>query len=167
MITEPKLTHRPAQHYAVIRFKAPIPFGDLVQPAHEEVLTWLKTKGLAPSGAPIIRYLTTDMSTKLDLEIGWPVAELVESDERVNCITLPGGRYAVISYFGPYEGDGLYKANGALIEWAEKNNISWSKVIMDGEEWWDARFESYETDPGEEPDPQKWQTDVVFLTTEL
>lgn len=164
MLTTPKLLDLPAKHFAVVRIQAAIPFGELVQPAHQEVNTWLKSKGLAPSGAPIIRYLTTDMSTKLDMEIGWQVAQPVDGDGRIIGITLPAGQYAAISYFGPYEGDGLYNANRELVEWIAKNNVPCSKKVIDGVEWWDARYESYETDPGDEPDPQKWQTDVLFLT---
>jgi effector-binding domain-containing protein len=166
MIAQPKLENRPAQHYAVIHVQEPIPFGKIVQPLHQEVNAWLAAKGLAPSGAPIIRYVTTDMANKLDLEIGWPVAVPVSGDGRVIGITLPAGRYATLMYTGPYAGKGLYDATVALLEWAEKNNIPWRKSVIDNVEHWEARFESYITDPAQEPDPQKWQTELVFLTAE-
>jgi effector-binding domain-containing protein len=166
MITEPKIEVRGERYFVVIRIQAAVPFGKLVPPLHREVRTWLARKGLAPCGSPIIRYLTTDMSRKLDLELGWPVAAPVEGDGRVKAVVLPAGRYAVLTYTGSVKGKGLYDATVALLAWAEKKHITWKKTTIDGVEWWDARYEDYLTDPAEETDPKKWETELVFLTAE-
>jgi effector-binding domain-containing protein len=162
MITEPKLEQRNKQHYAVIRVQVPIPFGHLLQPLWEEVSGWLTSMGMVPGGAPIIRYLTTDMDRKLDIEVGFPTAIAVPGNERISVILLPAGRYAVTVHSGPY--DDLVAATAELLDWAKKNNVTWKTSIIDGVEWWDARIESYITDPTEETDPQKWQTELAFLT---
>jgi effector-binding domain-containing protein len=163
MITEPKIEYRSEQHYAAIRVQVPIPFGSLLPPLNREVGAWLANKGMKPSGAPIIRYLTTDMTRKLDIEVGWLVAAAVPGDDRITAGVIPAGRYAVLTYTGPYKGKGLFKATVDLLGWAEKNHITWKKTIIDGVEWWDGRIEYYFTDPGEEPDSKKWQTELAFL----
>jgi len=166
IITEPKVEYRPEQHYAAIRAQVPIPFGSLIPPLNREVTAWLADRGMKPSGASIIRYFTTDMSQKLDIEVGWLVAEAVPGDERVISGVIPAGRYAVLMYTGSYWGKGIYKATVALLDWAEKNHITWKKTIIDDVEWWDSRNEYYLTDPNEEPDPKKWQTELAFLVAD-
>jgi len=166
MITEPKLESRPARHFIAIRTQVPIPFGKYIGPLYKETSDWMADRGIPHAGPPIIRYLTTDMSRKLDIEVGWLVAGPVSGDERVSARVLPAGRYATMMYTGSYRGKGLYYATAALLEWAEKNGVRWAKSDRDGVEWWDARVELYHTDPEQEPDPKKWQTELVFLTAD-
>ena len=127
---------------------------------------WLAARGITPAGPPIIRYLTCDMPKGLDIEVGFPVADVLTGDMRVLSGVSPEGRYAVMTYSGPYDNDGLVKATAALLEWAQENHITWQTSIMNGSEWWRARSEVYLTDPHMEPDPEKWQTELVFLTVD-
>jgi effector-binding domain-containing protein len=166
MLSQPELVDRKAQHYAVIQTQVSIPFGKVLGPLWAEVGAWLASRNIKPSGAPIIRYLSTDMANKMDIEVGFPVASPVKAAGRVSAVTLPAGRYAVLTYTGSYRGKGLYKATVVLLEWAEQNHITWQKKVIDHVDWWDARFESYLTDPAVEPDPKKWQTELIFLTAE-
>jgi hypothetical protein len=46
----------------------------------------------------------------------------------------------------------------------KENGIVW-QTSEEGKAW-GARIEAYLTDPAEEPDPQKWQTELAFLITE-
>jgi effector-binding domain-containing protein len=157
--TEPKLEQRDEQPYIGIRTKAAIPELPTVIPQlHEEAHAWLGAQGMAPSGPPFIRYYTTDMATKLDIELGWPTERALASDGRIHAGVLPAGRYAVLLYTGPYEN--LVSVTAGLLEWAEAHNVAWK---MDGEEW-GSRLEWYLTDPGEEPDSAKWETELAFLT---
>jgi len=162
MVNEPRLEYRAEQHYAAIRAQVPLPFGDVLPGLWGEVSAFLAGKGIAPSGAPFIRYLTTDMSKKLDIEVGFPVAGSVPGNERVLAGLLPAGRYAVLLYTGPY--DALVEVTAGLLEWAKKNSIVWRTYLFDNVEWWAGRVEWYPTDPAAEPDPRKWQTELAFLT---
>ena len=164
MITVPRLEKRNAIPYVAIRTQVSVPFGAVLPPLWGKVFAWLATKGITPSGAPFIRYLTTDMARKLDLEVGFPVAVPVPGDHRISAGVFPAGRYAVCVYSGPYEG--LVEATAALLEWAQKNNVVWQTATVDNIEWWEARIEFYLTDPAAEPDPQKWQTELAFLVAE-
>jgi effector-binding domain-containing protein len=164
MITEPKIEARPEQHFVAIRTQVPIPFGSYLGPLYKETGDWLTARGIPLTGVPIIRYLTTDMSRKLDVEVGWTVPTPVAGDSRVSAGVFPSGNYAVMLYTGTYRGKGIYHATAALLEWADKNNVTWARSTREGVEWWDARVEYYLTDPEKEPDPKKWQTELVFLT---
>ena len=163
MLTKPKLIQRRARPYVAIRTKVPIPFGALLPRMWSEVHAWLLGRGLTAAGAPFIRYLTTDMETRLDIEVGFPLAAAVTRDDRISAGFLPAGRYAVLEYTGPYEGDGVFKANVAMMEWAMEKDIVWQISTKDKVEWWGARMEIYLTDPASEPDPNKWQTELAFL----
>ena len=84
-------------------------------------------------------------------------------DGRISAGILPAGRYAVLEYTGTYEGEGVFKANVAMMEWAKEKDIVWQISTKDKVEWWGARMEIYLTDPASEPDPNKWQTELAFL----
>jgi len=159
MITEPKLENRNAQRYLGIRTQAAVSELPTVIPQlHQEVYTWLKQQGVAPAGVPFIRYYVIDMEAKLDIEIGVPVTSTLPGDSRVQARVLPAGRYATLLHTGNYVD--LVSANAALLAWAEKNGIEWQ---MQGEVW-GARIEFYIKDPGNEPNPEKWETELAFLT---
>jgi effector-binding domain-containing protein len=164
MDSEPRLEFRNEQHYAAIRIQVPIPFGKILPGLWSEVSAFLAKQGIQASNAPLIRYLTTDMSKKLDLEVGFPVAGPVPRDERVSAGLLPPGRYAVMVHTGPYSG--LVKATSGLLDWAKKNQVVWKTDLIDNVEWWGGRVEWYPTDPQLEPDKSRWRTELAFLTSE-
>jgi effector-binding domain-containing protein len=165
MISKPKLEQREQQHYVAIRTAVPIPFGKYLQPLWSEVDAWLKRQGipLSSSGPAIIRYLTTDMSKKLDIDVGFTIDKAVIGNGRIIAGVLPEGRYATLMYTGSYKGKGLYKATVELLDWAKENNIEWNTSTKDGVEWWNGRTEFYLTDPDKETDPKKYQTELAFL----
>jgi effector-binding domain-containing protein len=165
MIHAPRLEDRESQAYVAIRTQVSSPFGEILPGLWREVSAFLTDRGIAASGAPFFRYLTTDMSQKLDLEVGFPVSVsvAVAGNERVSAGILPAGRYAVLLYTGPY--DALVGVTVELLEWAKKNQIVWKTYLIDNVEWWAGRVEWYPIDPAAEPDPKKWQTELAFLTT--
>ena len=163
MSTEPKIERRKKQYYAAIRMAVPIPFGKYLQPAWNEVYGWLKEKGAQPSGPALIRYLTTDMSKELDIDVGFTIDKAVKGDDRITVDFLPNGRYATLLHTGSYKGNGVYKANVTMVEWARENKIKWSIKKKKGVEWWDGRVEYYLSDPAVEKDPKKLKTELAFM----
>jgi effector-binding domain-containing protein len=164
MITEPKLENRSDQHYVAIRTQVTMQeLGTGVIPQlHSEVFAWLGKQGVAPSGAPFMRYLVINMMEKLDIELGWPVARALSGTDRMDAGVLPAGRYASLVYIGPYEGDGLIKANAALLDWGAEQGIVWDRWQDEHGDGFGARLESSLKDPGNEPDPAKWETEVAI-----
>ena len=163
MLTKPKLETRQKQSYAAIRTAVPIPFGKYLQPLWDEVDGRLKSRGIASPGPAIIRYLTTDMSKKLDIDVGFVVDRPARGNERIIADILPAGRYATILYTGSYRGKGIFKATVALLDWAKKNGITWNTTAKNGVEFWNGRTEWYLTDPARETDMTKYQTELAFL----
>jgi effector-binding domain-containing protein len=165
MITTPKLEERKVLHYVAIRTAVPIPFGKYLQPLWSEVNAWLRHQGLPESsfGPAIIRYLTTDMTKKLDIDVGFIVERALPGTDRIISDVFPAGRYATLIYTGSYRGKGIYKATVALLNWAKENKIVWNTSTKNGSEWWNGRVERYLTDPAREPDPKKYQTELAFL----
>jgi len=63
-------------------------------------------------------------------------------------------------YRGPYEG--LYEANGALLDWIKEQGLTIDvKASPDGDRF-GCRLEIYLTDPAVEKDPEKWETAVAI-----
>ena len=162
---QPRIEQRDAHAYAAVRLQAPIPFGKFLQPAWSKVHNWLAGQGI-PHEPAIIRYLTTDMSTKLDMDVGFVIDNLIPGSAGVLTDTLPDGQYACLTYTGSYRGKGVYKANVDMIEWAAKNGITWKTAAKDGAEWWDARVEWYFNDPAVDPNPETDLTELTFMVSE-
>ncbi len=163
MAAKPKLENRKERSYAAIRTSVPIPFGSYLQPLWDEVNAWLKGQGISSPEPAIIRYLTTDMSKKLDIDVGFAVDSHVTGNNRIIAGVLPAGQYATLLYTGPYKGKGIFKATVALLDWAKENGINWNTTTHNGVEWWNGRVEWYLTDPAREADTKKYQTELAFL----
>lgn len=167
MITGPKLENRTEQPYAAIRTQVTMQeLGTGVIPRlHREVIEWLGKQGLSPVGAPFIRYLVINMADKLDIELGWPTAQVLASDSHVSTGALPAGHYASLIYTGDYSG--LMNANAVLLDWGKEKGLKWDSWTSDNGDEFRARFETYLTDPGEELNPDKWETEVAIRLADV
>jgi hypothetical protein len=56
----------------------------------------------------------------------------------------------------------LAVATSALMDWAADQGLSWDARPDEGGERWGSRLEIYLTDPAQEPDMSKWQTQLAF-----
>jgi effector-binding domain-containing protein len=164
MLSTPTLEHRAAQPYVALRRVVSLQeLGTVLPPLHDEVLQWLSGQGMTPTGAPFFRYRVMEMEAdRFDVEVGWPVATLLEVAAPLVADQLPAGRYGVVLNTGPF--NDLVGAHYALLAWGEEQGIAW-QTADDGKAW-GARIEFYITDPAEEPDPQKWETEVAFLVAD-
>jgi len=165
MSHEPQIQARAAQHYAAV--PATVAMDGLaaaVDDAFPELFAWLAGQGIAPSGPPLIRYLVIDMAGELQIELGVPVAAPVTASGRIRAGALPEGRYAVLRHTGPY--NGLVASNAALLQWAQDNGVRIDTWDTPRGTAWRGRAEHYLTDPSQEPDPAKLETDVAFLISE-
>ena len=160
IMTEPRVEYRGEQHYMGIRTKATMQnLGTVIPQLYGEVFAWLAGHGIEPAGAPLTRYHVIDMESELDIELGVPVATPVPGDGRVQLGVLPAGRYAALVYTGVENG---VAANGALLEWGAQQGLVWDTYEAEGSDGFGARYESEITDPTEEPDMAKWETEVAI-----
>ncbi len=164
MTHEPQIQPRAAQHYAGIPATVTMDtISTAVDSGFPELFGWLASNGIAPTGPPFIRFLVIDMDRELLIELGVPVSAPVTGNGRIQPGVLPAGRYAVLRHTGPY--DGLVASHAALQEWAADQGVQFDTTDTAQGSVWGGRFEHYLTDPSQEPDPAKWETDVAYLTS--
>jgi effector-binding domain-containing protein len=156
----PEITERAEQPYAAVRADVTMEQLPGLADRFGEVFAWLGEHGVTPAGAPFFRYNVIDMARLLNVEAGVPVPAAVEGDGRVIAGVLPAGRYGTAIHVGPY--DGLIGAVDNLLQWAETKGLEWDTSSGDDGEHWGCRLEIYLTDPSQEPDPAKWQTQLAF-----
>lgn len=87
---------------------------------------------------------------KADVAAALPYTSENELNTDYKNITLSGKAYK-LEYYGNYEG--LGEAHGALHQYLEDQNLPISKVVL----------EEYVTDPGNEPDLEKWLTNIYYF----
>lgn len=161
MITVPAIVERTAQRYAGIRLWVTLPeFPHVIPQTHDAVIKWLQEQGATVTGPSFIRYLVINMEEKMHVELGWPVAQQLVGDEQVTAGVIPAGRYGHVVYTGDYSG--LMEANRVLVDWAKENKIEWDRWDDERGDAFAARLENYILDPGNDPDPAKWETEVVI-----
>lgn len=159
-ITEPKIEDRKEQPYVGIRSQVPwTEFGRVIPQSLGEVFAWLQKQGMAPDGAPFMRYYVVNMESKMDVELGVPVASALSGEDRVRPGVLPAGRYASLVYTGV--GNGI-EGNKALIDWGMERGLVWDRWDVENGDAFGARVEFYLTDPANEPDQEKWETEVAI-----
>ena len=124
-----------------------------------EVAAWLGKHDIAPTSAPFIRYLVIDMEALLEIEVGFPVTSALSGDVHVRTGILPAGQYASLVYTNIDKG---IEANYALLKWGEAQGLVWDKWETEKGDAFGSRFETFLTNPDEEPDPTKWETEVAI-----
>jgi effector-binding domain-containing protein len=108
---------------------------------------YLESRGIMPAGPPFVRYVSFD-DQRTSFEGGFSVGAGVSGEGEVESSSLPGGYLAVTTHHGPY--DRLIDAYQAMERW-----IAAEGWRANGPVW-----ELYWTDPGAEPDPAKWRTEI-------
>jgi effector-binding domain-containing protein len=156
----PEIIERAEQPYVAIRAHVTMAQLPGLADRFGEVFGWLAERDMTPAGPPFFRYRVIDMERLLDVEAGVPVRTSVGGDERVTAGTLPAGRYATFVHVGPY--DGLIGAVDALLHWAETAGLAFDASSAEDGEHWGCRLEIYRTDPSQQPDPARWETQLAF-----
>ncbi|TMQ92070.1 GyrI-like domain-containing protein [Actinomadura soli] len=156
MTTKPNIEEREAQPYVAIRRRVTMQTISEAADRIPELFVWLGTHGIVPAGAPFLKYNVIDMDGELEIEAGVPVPAPVEGDKEVLAGTLPAGRYATLTHTG--HPDGLLGLTTELLDWAKTRELNWDVT----NNRWACRLEVYQTDPTQEPDPVRWETELVF-----
>jgi effector-binding domain-containing protein len=160
MLVAPEIETRTEQPYVALRARVAMDGIAAFAVRTGEVFSWLGARGLAPAGPPFLKFNVIDMARELEMENGVPVATPVDGDDLVVSGVLPAGRYVTVIHTGhPSE---LVEVTGALLDWAAEQGLTWDMSPSADGERWGARLEFYLTDPAEEPDMSKWQTQLAF-----
>ena len=160
-ISEPQIEEKQAQNYVAIRTQVPMEKLSEVIPQYiDETEAWLTDKGHEPVGVPIVRYHIIDMESELDIEVGWCTQEAVLGDERISSGIIPAGKYGTLTYTDVNKG---IEGNGALIQWAEANDIEWDAWDDPKGHAFRSRVEYMLDGPDDDPNPTNWRTEVAIL----
>jgi effector-binding domain-containing protein len=160
MPAQPRIVERPDQPYVAISGQVTMQTVATIADRLPEVFVWLAEHDLEPAGAPFFRYNLVDMRRQLEVEVGVPVAAAVEGDGEVHAGVLPAGRYATVTHVG--HPDELADVTAALLDWAAQQGLRWDMSETAHGQRWGCRLEVYHTDPADEPDMRKWETELAF-----
>lgn len=123
----------------------------------EEVRIWMLRLRIPSTGAPFVRYREIAMPHRLDIEVCMPIAAPVDANEEFISDVLPAGRYAVLVHSGAPQD--LIDANAMLQKWAEQQGITFRSRNLGASSTWEARTETYMTDP----DAEAVNTEIAYL----
>ena len=157
----PEVIERAEQPYVAIRATVTMESIGAASAHFPVVFEWLAKHGSGPSGPPFFKYDVIDMASQLQIEVGVPVPERMTDDGSVVAGVLPAGRYASVIHVG--HPDQLAGATGDLLAWAESNDLAFDTTTTSEGERWACRLENYLTDPAQQPDMNKWETQLAFL----
>ena len=112
------------------------------------VVEWLPSQRSHPAGPPFARYHRLD-DGRFVVDAGFPVSAPVTGSDSVRGVTLSGGTVATTVHVGPY--DQMAPGYRAVETWITAHG---GEAV--GDPW-----EVYLSDPGAQPDPATWRTEIV------
>ena len=115
---------------------------------YTRVIAFLKSHNSYPIGPPFARYRRR-ADGLFDVTAGFPVQTPVHGDGTVEAALLPGGAAATTMHVGSY--DDMAPGYQAIADWIETK-----KAAPAGDPW-----EVYLSDPGTQPNPARWRTQIV------
>tara|TARA_Y100000814_G_scaffold116269_1_gene82987 strand:+ start:3585 stop:4124 length:540 start_codon:yes stop_codon:yes gene_type:complete len=86
----------------------------------DETSAYLDSIDVSKTGSPFSIYYEVG-SFLVDLEVGYPVSEDIEGNERVKQNLIPGGKCAVAEFIGPHQD--IVNAHRAVHAWMHENEI--------------------------------------------
>lgn len=149
-MSEIQITECVEQLTAGVRAKVPMSeLTEFFSRAFTETMAALNAQGAHPVGPPFGKYYGMPGEV-VDVEAGFPVAVAIEPSGDVIPGVLPGGRMVEAVHVGPY--DTMERT------YAEIQKFIAGAGLSPGDTMW----ESYLSDPGSQPDPQTWRTQIFW-----
>jgi effector-binding domain-containing protein len=149
-MSEPAIVDLQPATVAVIRATIPMnSIRDFYDRGFGEVAGVLAAQGVAPSGPALGIYWGVPTDT-IELACGFPITRPITVEGRVTMEELPTGRAAQAVHVGPYEG--LSDTYAQLADWVAAQGRSLGAMM----------WESYETEPTPEADPESMRTRITW-----
>lgn len=136
--------------------------GERIGEAYERLDLYLASRGIHPSGPAVVRYRTVTASQPFVIDVGWVIPENTWIDLPYVADVLPGGRYAVGAFAGPYAT--LAEVTTETMMWADLAGFDVDVSRRDHVEHWESRIEVYLDDPRVGPDGLEGPVEVCLLT---
>ncbi|MFP4563417.1 MAG: GyrI-like domain-containing protein [Spirochaetia bacterium] len=139
------------RHTAAVRLRTPVSeLPQVMGKVYGEIAGFMGKKGISFAGPPFALYYNMDMND-LDVEIGFPTAERIEGEGRVQPGTLPGGPAATAKHVGPYAT--IEDTYNALTAFVKDKGLAAEDGCM---------YEEYLNSPEDTP-PEKLETNIYFF----
>lgn len=116
--------------------------------AYGDIMNYLMEIDVQPAGAPYVGYFNMDMQD-LDLEIGFPVDQVISSQGDIQASEIPAGKQVSCLHTGPYSK--VESAYNAMMDWVPANGHIAAGVS----------YEFYLNDPEQTPESELL-TKIVF-----
>ncbi|MCF2490834.1 GyrI-like domain-containing protein [Dyadobacter sp. CY347] len=162
MLSEPTIQRRSEGHYLAIA--KTVHMHDIpheLPPLIPEVKQYMLEHDIEAAGPDFFLYKSMDESGELDCEAGFSVSQAAEGNGHIVPGIFPAGNYASIIYTGDFKD--MMEAHVALENYIVQQGLKEKSTTLEGRTEWGGRTEFYLVDPELEPDPEKWQTEIVFL----
>ena len=144
--------YMPEQIVLVIRDSAgPDTYGPVMSKGYGELMQFIKAKRLKIKEHPFAMYVSRDSATQFSVfDMGIAVEYADGGKGRIKAEMTPGQKIVMADYFGPYD-------QTASVYHALEKYISQGGLEIIGNPW-----EIFVTDPTNEPDTAKWNTQILF-----
>ena len=174
-MVEPRVVARTEQQYVGITKVITMKTFDVVADRIPELFGWLGAHGLPATQAPFLRFNVIDMARELEVEAGVPIAAEVSAaaaeaaaageaagaaGDAVFVGSLPAGDYVSATHVG--HPDELVGVTAEVLSWAAGQGLTWDAWETPAGTAWGCRLTVTKTNPALEPDPNKWETELLF-----
>ncbi|MEO1712463.1 MAG: SRPBCC family protein [Bacteroidota bacterium] len=144
----------PEMHYATVRKTgSAVNISKYLEEGYGIIMSRIGAENVEMTGRPTgIYYMFDEEKGMTDMAAAMPIAESRDFGSDIEMVTVPAGKAYVVDFYGNYDGTG--PAHYAIEDYAKAHNT----------ELVDMAIEVYVTDPGEESDPNKWLTKIMYYT---
>ncbi|MCY1721170.1 GyrI-like domain-containing protein [Prolixibacteraceae bacterium Z1-6] len=116
---------------------------------YEKIGNYLAQKEIEMAGMPYSLYHLMD-EDGIDLECGIPTTSLLDGNDEIETGTFRKTRCAILDFYGDYQN--LSDGHSAVQKWIENHGFTLAAPPI----------EIYESDPGTEPNSEKWLTRICY-----
>jgi effector-binding domain-containing protein/uncharacterized protein YndB with AHSA1/START domain len=124
--------------------------GELLGRNYGMIMAYVMQKEIPMTGFPFAVYYNWDPEGIIVIRAGIPVPEGTKGKEAIEYFELPAGKAVYAKHFGSYDSGETHYAIDAYLK---ANSIDYNENYI---------WQVYITDPMNEPDTAKWQTDIYY-----
>lgn len=119
--------------------------------AYKTIYTALSKAGVVSSDPPFAIYFSVDpVKKETELAAAVTIPDSAKIPSELSTMTIPESKALLVTYFGRYEN--MEQAYAELDKYAERHQLKKAWAL-----------EQYFSDPAQEPDPDKWKTNIYYI----